>query len=445
MIKLILKERRIEMSKYLSNMHELRNSNLDFKSIYEIIFNGNAECIACEFNLEGKIIKWTYREYKDYILQAASRIQRDNINYRKGSYIGIKIANSPWWPVAFWSVLMSGYKPLLLDSSEDIETSNYLLKEAGACSLIASEDALEIKGNNIQDYVFKPCWQDEFALCTSGTTSTSRIFCYDGQTVSCQIMNSEEIFKNNARLRAEVGNKVLALLPFHNIYGFMANYLWCSFYGTTMVYLKDSNTDTVKEICKIQKVNCIITAPLLLNTIYKEIMNKISRKIFIKRWIFKFMLSLSITIQNIHTEAGLKLAKVMFKKTQKELLGENIKNIISAGSSTPIEVLKTLNGIGYFITSGYGKTEIGISSCEGSSNLKKRLKGSKGQAFQYFKYKILSESGDTPGELLIKGPAIHNGRLLGGNKVNANLSEGWFNTGDRALIINNSLYIYIEE
>lgn len=422
------------MSISYNNLQKLKESDRDFKSIFDIMINNQG--YACEFTEQGEIVKWTYNDYKNNIIKAASKLASITSEIEKGSYIALKMPNSPWWPIMFWAILMNGYKPLLVDASLGEEKTSYLIEQSGAKMTITK--AVDISGD--LEHTFAPNWENEFALCTSGTTASSKIYYYTGEAVSYQILNTEQLIDESKYIAPKPGDKVLAFLPLHHIFGFLASYLWYGFHGATLVYLKDRAPETIMKTCKVHKVTHINTVPILINNITKSVLRNVEQSSKANQMAFYLMLNTSLILQKINTGFGLKVAQKIFKKVIDNLAGPQIKCIIVGGSQVPYESLKIINGLGYFTTCGFGMTEVGISSCESSDKLSIRLSGSLGKPLKYNEYKIASD--EEVGELLVRGKSIHQGRLVDGKQVDTELDkEGWFATGDVGRLKNGRLIL----
>lgn len=412
----------------------LKKSEKDFKSIFSIMMDNDGA--ACEFLEKGKIVKWTYSDYNNMINKTAAKLLKLASEIDKGSYIALKMSNSPWWPIMFWAILMAGYKPLLIDATLNEEMTAYLINQSGAKMIISKPFELD---TNEEDK-FVPRWSNEFALCTSGTTASSKIYYYTGESVCYQIFNTERLIQESGKIAPRAGDKVLAFLPLHHIFGFMSAYMWYCFHGATLVYIKDRSPETIMDACRKHEVTHITTVPLLPNNIAKSILRKVEQAGAGKRFLFSTMINTSILLQRINSDLGLKLAQKMFKNVLANLMGPQVKCIISGGSHIPYDTLKLLNGIGYFVTCGYGMTEVGITSVETSEKLRDRLFGSVGNALEHIEYKV--EDGTEAGGLLVRGKAIHSGRLIDGKAVCAEIdSQGWFNTGDIGRVNNGKLWI----
>ena len=101
-------------------------------------------------------------------------------------WIGIAVDTCHDWPSLYWGVMRSGHNALLLDASAPDNVIQGLLNEAN-CRQIISRKPRALAGNVRQiDFKeireapraigFTPVWGEYTAMCTSGTTGTSRIF-----------------------------------------------------------------------------------------------------------------------------------------------------------------------------------------------------------------------------------------------------------------------------
>ena len=115
-------------------------------------------------------------------------------------WIGIAVDTCHEWPALYWGVMRSGHNALLLDSGASDSVIQGLLEEAN-CRQIISRKPRALNGNirQIDFKVIKEAprtigftakWGEYTAMCTSGTTGTSRIFAYDGKAICEQALNA---------------------------------------------------------------------------------------------------------------------------------------------------------------------------------------------------------------------------------------------------------------
>jgi long-subunit acyl-CoA synthetase (AMP-forming) len=173
-------------------------------------------------------------------------------------------------------------------------------------------------------------------------------------------------------------------------------------------------------------------------------MKKVAKEPPFKRFMFNFMCSLSLFVQRISPEKGIAFAKKLFKGVHSNLVGSDLRCIISGGGHVLPETLRVINAIGYYTLCGFGMTEVGISSLELRKDLDKRISGCVGVPVKTIEYKIQPFNNENPdlGELFIRGESVHSGTVSGGVLAPARLDpEGWYATGDIGRIHEGALYI----
>ena len=362
-------------------------------------------------------------------------------------WIGIAVDTCHDWPSLYWGVLRSGHNALLLDASAPDSVIQGLLDEAN-CRMVISRKPRALSGNVRQiDFKeireapravgFTPVWGEYTAMCTSGTTGTSRIFAYNGAAVCEQALNGLTLFKTNPRIvhPDNRGRKTLAFLPFHHVLGFMGNMILVHFLGCANVYLQDRTPNSIINTCHHFPPNLLIMVPLVGNSLVRSVEKGLKKENKAKRSAFQSMKAMSLARQTVSPEAGLRWAeKKAFASLNEKLLGTEVDVIILGGSHTPTETLRTLNALGYYTVTGYGMTETGINGFELGMDLKHRLNGSVGKPLSSAEYRIVPEKeGDKVGELQIRGPGIHSARVVHGEILPPDTQPGgWLPTGDIA-------------
>lgn len=415
-----------------------------YKRIFQIL-EEHGSLTASEYaDADGTIKKETYTEMTARARRFAGALKKAGV--KKDSFVGIKLNNSPDWPIAYWGVLAAGANALLLDARAEKTLTVHLMKQAGANILLTddNEEYAEFEKPDFKSLLAADEAEadGEFghltALCTSGTTGTSRVFAYDDEAMTYQLLNTRKIVDRNFSVAYGISKgqmKQLAFLPFHHIFGFMAVYMWYAFLSAAMVYPTDKSAAGLLETCRKHKVTHVYCVPLLWNGVANGIVKKAElsggeRK----RKQLEALVSLSIKLQkNLHVSVGF-LGKTLFKGIQKQLFGSDIRFLISGGGHILPGTLRIINGIGYSLNNGFGMTETGITSVNLSYDIKERIGGGVGKPFESIKYKV-----DENGEIFIGGKSLYSGQMIDGRYVPR---EGeWFPTGDIGSIRDNVLYI----
>ncbi|MDD3410523.1 MAG: class I adenylate-forming enzyme family protein, partial [Eubacteriales bacterium] len=390
---------------------------------------------------DGEEKSWTFAEYRQLTLNYAAFL-RAKIGAEKGAYVAICADTCKEWFPMFWGVIQAGYNALLLDASLTDEMAAFLMKQAGAKAIVCAKErkvdgvrllTRELFAAPAAPEGFAPDYADSVALCTSGTTGTSRVFVYNGAAVAEQVLSSELLYQENRRIIDNENRRSLAFLPYHHVLGFMVNLMWISFLGYANVYLKDRAPQTIVETAQKGHVNLLIAVPLLANNLCSSLQKKVARENRFKRAMFGVLKGISLGVQSVAPSFGLALAeKVLFRGVDAQLLGNDLKLIILGGSHTPSEHLRLLNALGYYTVCGFGMTETAVTSVETSLSLRKRVSGSVGRPLRNVEYRIKpGEKSGRHGEMLIRGRSIHTGRLVDGRLLPPDTLEGsWYPTGD---------------
>ena len=385
----------------------------------------------------------TFGEYRQRAFACGAALLTAMGEAKKGSFIGIQSDTSPDYFSLFWGVISAGFNAVLLDFSLSDEMTDYILRQAGAVALITRAPRklraevrqftlLEMKQARFVPS-FRPDFGDKVALCTSGTTDTSRVFVYDAEAVCSQVLNAEMLYKANQRIICDEPRRQLAFLPYHHVFGFMVCLQWIHFLGYETVYLHDRSPKCIQETAQRFKITHLMAVPLLANNLCVALNKKVAKEKRLKRAAFKTMRGLSLALQSVAPGFGLDFARnVLFKSVVSQILGPEVRCIILGGSHTPKEHMRTLSALGYFTVSGFGMTETGITSVETKMNVITRTSGSVGRPLASAEYRVQSDGEKSNrGEMYIRGNTIHTGRLVDGQLLPPALDEeGWYRTGD---------------
>lgn len=415
-----------------------------FRNIFEIMCSYGQRVAAELTAKDGRLITLTYEKYGELARNIGQALEKEM--GAKNRCIGIKLENSPEWPAVFWGILMSGNIPILLDVRAEQAITQHLLKESGAIALITQEQARYpgIKLLRLEDVLekkaksnYEPKWADMICLCTSGTTGTAKIYAYNGFAMSKQIENAKYFLGQNDDIMYDAADgplKNLAFLPLHHIFGFVAVYLWFSFFGKTIVYLSDKSPKGIMESCRKHQVTHIFNVPLFWNNVAQGIMRKVRQGGERRQKQFETLSKISHAMQKNMKRSGRRiLGASALKSIQQELIGSGVRFLINGGGHILPETMRIINNIGYPLYNGFGMTEAGITSVELSRDIDDRLKASVGKPFASVEYRILSQGADpNSGELVIKGDSLFSGRMVGGKFIPRGEEEQWYQTGDIA-------------
>lgn len=420
------------------NRDALKSSNKTLADIYEIMFHSK-ENVLCEYSDGFRTKRETYGEVAKKIETAAAGL------YKKigatHSYVALAMDNSPEWIVAFWAILKSGNKPYLVNLRYPDSLTNGILKTLNIkYTLCLKETALEtehilvsdLSGSEVLD---KALFEDEIAFSSSATSMNEVVVFYTGFQIAEQILNFEGIIKLEPRIAKHYKGylKQLAFLPFYHVFGLFAVYFWFTFFGRTLVFLRDYSSNTIIKTCQKHNVTHIFAVPVLWHTIEDNIIHQ-AKEQGDKKYT-KLMRGIKITtaLQNLFPAFAPEIAKSIMGEVTNKVFGKSVMFCINGGSYLKDSTLKLLNGIGYNTYNGYGMSEIGITSVELRRKPKYRNLNSIGMPFASVEYKINDD-----GILLVRGSSLCTKKLINGEEQDF---DGWFYTGDNMVYRDGGYHI----
>ena len=409
-----------------------------FATLYEYMFSERDNTMA-EISDGYRVKKVSYGEFSDNILKLAPALKDELSDVPVGSLVGIYMANSMRWIEIFWSVLMCGYSPLLMNQRLGDDTLESIISDHSVKAVISDGKRFSCKTviSDLAPYLEAASldrpWGHEVMFMSSGTTEKVKLCAYTAENFYYQLCNSVEIIADCPSLASHYEGELkhLVALPFYHVFGFIAVYLWFGFFSRTFVFLRDINPQTLLNTIKKHKVTHIFAVPLVWDKIRKQATRSIKSrgdKTYLK---FKRMLKLPVTFGSL----GGAIATKALKEVREGLFGESVKFLISGGSHIKSKTLEFFNGVGYHLANGYGMTEIGITSLDTAEKTKILNKGSIGAPFSQVEYKI-SDSG----ELMVRTKAMAS-RIIQGSTVTAVDFDEWFNTRDLARAEDGKYYI----
>lgn len=408
---------------------QLETSQKDLRTIFQITFQ-QRDRVMCETNDGFRIHKDTYGQVYDRICRTAAAL------YAKvgatHEYIALEMENSPEWIVAFWAILMSGNKPYLVNTRYPESLTAGILQTLHT-KYIFCKEATKLPGEVITladltgEYPAVPAevFENELAFSSSATSMNEVICFYTGYQIAEQILNFKAIVKENPKIANHYKGslKQLAFLPFYHVFGLFAVYFWFTFFGCTLVFLRDYSAETIMKTCRRHEVTHIFAVPMLWHTIEKQVRAEAAKQGEKKVKKLNSALALCTRLQNIFPRMGMNLSKWIMSEVTDKLFGPSVMFCINGGSYIRDSAMELLNGIGYNLHNGYGMSEIGITSVELRRRPKDRNKNSIGHPFTAVEYRL-----DEEGILQVKGKTLCVKKLVNGQPVTL---DAWFDTGDR--------------
>ncbi len=409
-------------------LYEKQEKN--YGTLFEMMFS-ERDNIMAEATDGYRIKKLTYGQFRQWILETAPSVRQALRNPSYDSIVGIYMNNSMEWLVVFWTVLMCGCRPLLVNTRLDDSMLEQIFQEYGVETVISDEKTFSVKTLLAQDILQRTepaenfgAFGSEVIFMSSGTSDRVKLCAYTGENFYYQVCASIDIITKCPDIAAHYQGQLrqLVLLPLYHVFGFMAVYLWFGFFSRTFVFLKDLNPSTILNTVRKHKVTHIFAVPLVWDSIYREAMRKIKARG--ENTYQKFQKALALC--NRTGKLGDWLAGRLLSEVRDGMFGPSIRFMISGGSHISAQIVEFFNGIGYPMVNGYGMTEVGITSVEMCGRKKIRNLAAIGEPFNHVEYEISLE-----GELCIRSKAMAS-RITVGGCVSVTDYTQWFCSHDIA-------------
>ena len=269
---------------------------------------------------------------------------------------------------------------------------------------------------------------EEFKILffTSGTTSNSKGVMLNNRNLA------ENINAVSAYVKIYPVDRLFSVLPLHHCYESTIGFLLPIATGASIAICEGLKyiVPNIQEA----KPTGILTVPLLVESLYKKINEKIVKSKKDK------LINTMISITNALKKTGIDIKKKVFKEIY-DNLGGNLRIIVSAAAPIDKKVGVWLENIGINFLQGYGLTETApISALTPEYNT---CIGSVGKPIVQADVKIENPNENGEGEILIKTPTLMIGYYQDEEETKKAIDEdAYFHSGDIGYIDEEG-YIFI--
>ena len=226
-------------------------------------------------------------------------------------------------------------------------------------------------------------------------------------------------------------DNVLSYLPLSHSYERMTNYVFM-IKGLT-IYYNESMSNIISNFSYVQP-GILITVPLLLERIYKGIINKEQELRGLSKFVYKYAVDFALSKKDKAKELTFseKILKTIFDKLVyrkwRAMMGGKLRKIICGGSALSRDIYAFFNIVGIKVHEGYGVTE--MAPLISFNNLEFDRAGTVGQPLVNTSVKIAED-----GEILAKGPGMMRGYYKHPELTEETIDkEGYFHTGDIGIL-----------
>lgn len=428
-------------------LSRMDSETAEFKDLYEKMFETFADKTFLEYKENGEIKIITYKHFADMVKDTARKLSYELCSLPASSYIALKYENSPKWLQIFWALLMCGKNVLLIDNKNEKQITETLMAIANVRAIICGKNDTceysiskfvfeDIEANGKADPNFEPNWANRIALCTSGTTATSKVYAYNAASFVRFFKEAETLYNRYDKIFLDGNDKCLVMLPLNHVFGFTTT-MWMSSLGNAIIFPKNNTPQEIFLSCREHSVTWLFSVPVVWNRIAEliEANSDLPKEALMEK------VENSIILQEQNSHLSVNWLKENCLQGLTDLINcPKLRITINGGGPIPEKTLKIINALGYGLMNGYGSTEAGMVSLCATSNIRQRLSGSIGVPFSAVEARIKENSGNAEtktGELLLKTTLMHCERILDGKCVVQEVdADGWYHTGDLAQIEN---------
>ena len=276
------------------------------------------------------------------------------------------------------------------------------------------------KGFQPTDVVYTTLSNEKVMLLnyTSGTTGFSKGVMLTGNNLAGNVTFGirTELLKR--------GDKVLSFLPLAHAYGCAFDFLTATAVGTHVTLLgKVPSPKILMKAFEEVKPSLIITVPLVIEKIYKNIIQPL-----ISKKGMKWALSIPLLDNQIYGQ---------IRKRLIDALGGRFKEIIIGGAAMNPEVEEFFHKIKFPFTIGYGMTECAPLISYAPWN--EFALSSSGRVLDIMEARIYKENPDAEiGEIQVRGENVMSGYYKNPEATKEVFTEdGWLRTGDLGTMDHN--------
>ena len=302
----------------------------------------------------------------------------------------------------------------------DGETIQKFIRNIGS-----TMDKVYPNGFQKENIIYTELSNDKIMLLnyTSGTTGFSKGVMLTGNNLAGNV-----VFGIQSGLLKK-GEKIVSFLPLAHAYGCAFDFLTATAVGTHVTLL--GKTPSPKILMKAfdeVKPNLIITVPLVIEKIYKNVIQPILAKRSMKG-----ALNIPLLDQQIYSQIRKKIIDAM---------GGRFREVIIGGAAMNPEVTEFFYKLKFPFTIGYGMTE--CAPLISYVNWDEFIPGSSGKILPTMEVRIDSDDPyTTTGEIQVRGENVMKGYYKNEDATREVFTEdGWLKTGDLGTIDANN-YIYI--
>lgn len=251
-------------------------------------------------------------------------------------------------------------------------------------------------------------------LFTSGTTAQPKGVMLSQKNICYNVMGIAKLTKMYPT------DVLLSFLPLHHTFECTITFLFGFYRGVTVAFC--DGLKYIQKNLQDYKVSVFVAVPLVLETMYKKIMNGID-----KAGKTKLVEKMTKISNFLYKKLHIDIRRKVFKSVLDQL-GGHVRVMYFGAASMSKDVIDGYNRFGIATIQGYGLTE--TSPVISAETDKAKRPGSVGLSPWLVDLDIVDKDENGVGEIIAKGPNIMLGYYENEEATNEVLKDGWFYTGD---------------
>ena len=359
-----------------------------------------------------------------------------------GCHIALLGPTSAVWLTCFFAVVSSGCAAVPLYYGSPLEDLSYCLNlsdsaillydkscEKEATALQAGQPGLEIfemhamlySLDTVDESLYPMLAPDDTCALffTSGTTAQSRCVILTNRNTGAMATAAMQALPLSPK---DTG---LSIMPPSHTFELMTNIIGALHCGGTLHI--NQSLRTVKANLKKYEPTIIVTVPLLLQTLHKEILRQVKRRGKTEQF------EKAMKVSRMLHRFGLDISRQLFGEVY-QTLGRNLRYFVCGGAALDPELIDFFGDLGVTVLQGYGITE--CCPIVAFNPPEHNRPGSLGQIFPCCEVRIIE------GEICVRGESVSPGYYNDPEATAAAFRDGWFHTGDLGYLDKDGFLYY---
>ncbi len=408
--------------------------------------------VAVQIRQGDSYTRYTYEQLLRATQAITTLLQKEGIG--RGDRVVLLSENRPEWGIAYLGILSAGATAVPLDAQLTAREIGNILRHADPKAICASRSLLPTviplaresspapllisldepsaeAPTGMAEILRSPGGSPPPLPTSLGSGDAPASILYTSGTTGTPkgVVLTHRNFLSNVESILSIGlcsaeDNLLAILPLHHTYPFMATFLVPLFVGATATYLTSLKAPDLLRCLQETGVTVIVGVPQLYTMLHTGLFTEIGKSPRSIRLLASLLLALNGGLLRL---TRLNAGKIFFGKIHRRF-GGKIRILASGGAKLDPGVAWDFTRLGFTVIEGYGLTE--TSPVVTFNPLRRPKIGSVGTPLPGVTVTILNPDGEGVGEIAIRGPNVMAGYYKNPEATAEVMQEGWFLSGD---------------